>query len=191
MPLRNRPEGYGLVTRTLHWVTVAALAAQFAVGYAMDWDDGSGGRGRGRGRGDGSGRGRGGDDAGGFAPDLGNDPLVTLHVVLGLTIIALALGRWTWRRIDSLPAWAEQLTERDKRLAHVTERALLALLVLVPATGIVLLVSGDDDLLWLHVAAHVAFFAALAAHVGLVLRRRLLPRMLARTASRREEPARG
>jgi hypothetical protein len=29
-----------------------------------------------------------------------------------------------------------------------------------------------------HVVTHVAFFVALAAHVGLVLWRRLLPRML-------------
>ena len=195
MPLRNRPGGYGLVTKTLHWVTVVALAVQFVVGYTMDWDDGSGGgRGRGRGRGEGSGRGRGrggDDDAGWGVPDLGDDPLVTVHVALGLAIIVLALARWAWRRFDSLPAWADQLTERDKRLAHWTERVLLALLLLVPATGIVLLVSGDDDLLWLHVAAHVAFFAALAAHLGLVLGRRLLPRMLGRTTSQRQEPVRG
>lgn len=28
--LRNHPAGYGLVTKTLHWVTVLALAGQFA-----------------------------------------------------------------------------------------------------------------------------------------------------------------
>ncbi len=44
MPLRNGPDGYGLVTKTLHWITFLALAAQFTVGYAMD-DDGEG-RGR-------------------------------------------------------------------------------------------------------------------------------------------------
>ncbi len=36
----------------------------------------------------------------------------------------------------------------------------------------------DDDWLPLHVGAHVAFFAALAAHLTLVLRHRLIPRML-------------
>lgn len=54
---------------------------------------------------------------------------------------------------------------------------LLTLLFVVPVTGIALVV-GSDDLLPLHVAAHVAFFAALAAHLGLVLGRRLVPRML-------------
>ena len=190
MPLRNRPEGYGTISRTLHWATVAALLAQFTIGYLMDWDDGGSGRGRGRGRGDGSGRGRGrgGDDDSGWSlPDLGDDALLTVHVLLGLTIIGLGLARWAWRRADYLPAWAEQLTEADKRLAHWTERVLLTLLLLVPATGLALVLSGDDDLLPLHVAAHVAFYAALAAHLFLVLRRRLLPRML--TSGAREPSA--
>jgi cytochrome b561 len=49
---------------------------------------------------------------------------------------------------------------------------------LATLTGILLITSGDDDVLWLHVSAHIAFFVALASHVGLVLSRRLLPRML-------------
>ena len=52
---RNGEHGYGWVTKSLHWLTVAALIAQFVVGYLME-DEGGHGRGRGRGRGgDGSG----------------------------------------------------------------------------------------------------------------------------------------
>ena len=47
MRLRNGPHGYGLVTKLLHWLTVALIAAQFAVGYAIS-DDGDGGGGGGR-----------------------------------------------------------------------------------------------------------------------------------------------
>ncbi len=43
MPLRNGPHGYGAVTKTLHWLTVLAIAAQFVVGYTMD-DDSEAGR---------------------------------------------------------------------------------------------------------------------------------------------------
>ena len=39
MHLRNGDHGYGVVTKLLHWVTVAALTAQFAVGWSMDLDD--------------------------------------------------------------------------------------------------------------------------------------------------------
>lgn len=115
MPLRNRPEVYGVVSKTLHWVTVAALLAQLAIGYAMDWGDDSGrGRGRGRGGESGRGRGRGGDDGEGW----------------------------------QLPA------------------------------------LGDDDWTPLHVAAHLVLYAAVAVHLTLVLRRRLLSRMLPRSLRR-------
>ena len=178
MPLRNGPGGYGSVTKTLHWATVLAVAAQFVVGYTMESDDSGHGRGRGRGRGgeSGHGRGRGGED-----DDLelfdGSFDLVDLHVLLGLAILAVVLARVLWRATTPLPPWDERLTAGNRRFVHATEVTLLGLLVVVPLTGLAL-VLGDDDLLPLHVAAHVAFFVALAAHLGMVLGRRLLPRML-------------
>jgi hypothetical protein len=41
------------------------------------------------------------------------------------------------------------------------------------STGLSLLLV-SDDLLFLHVVTHIAFFAALAAHVGLVLKHQLI-----------------
>ena len=176
MRLRTDERGYGAVTKWLHWLTVAALVAQFTVGYLMDFDDSGHGRGRGRGRGgdSGRGRGRGGDDD--SIADRLSDPLVTVHVVLGLTILLLAVLRMTWRTIDGLPPWAEELSHRERAVTHVNERVMLAMLVLMPLTGIAVLL-GDDDLLALHVTAHVVFFATLAVHLWLVLKNRLLSRM--------------
>ena len=165
---------YGATTRTLHWVTVLALLAQFTVGYLLDVDDSGRGRGRGRGGESGRGRGRGGDDD--SALDLGWN-LLTAHVSLGLLIVLLAVTRVVWRRHAGLPPWAETLGDGVRRFVTATERVLLTLLFVVPLTGLAL-VLGDDDLLWLHVTAHIAFFVALAAHVGVVLRRGLLSRML-------------
>ena len=39
MRLRNGEHGYGVVTKTLHWLTVAAIIAQFAVGLTMGPDE--------------------------------------------------------------------------------------------------------------------------------------------------------
>jgi cytochrome b561 len=163
MPLRNDERGYGLVTKSLHWLTVLAVAAQFAIGYTMG-DEDHGGHGHGR-------SGHGGHGHGGDDPDL-----LGVHVALGVTILALAVARVLWRR-TGLPPWDPRLTSRDRSLVHATEVALLTMLFLVPLTGLAL-VLGDDDLLPLHVVAHVAFFAVLATHVGTVLAKRLLPRMV-------------
>jgi cytochrome b561 len=39
MRLRNGEHGYGVVTKLLHWLTVAAIAGQFVVGWTMEADD--------------------------------------------------------------------------------------------------------------------------------------------------------
>jgi len=164
---------YHPFTKVLHWLTVAAIAAQFTIGYLMDAGSGRG-RGRGRGRGGESGRGRGG---GRELDVFGDHRLLTAHVVLGVTILALAVIRILWRRHSTLPPWAPGLSPAERILAHWTERALYLLLFAIPLSGL-WLVLVSDDAVGVHVAAHIAFFVALAAHVGVVLWRGLLPRML-------------
>lgn len=109
--------------------------------------------------------------------------LPEIHVALGLLIIVLALTRMVWRRTTPLPPWAEHLSDGERRLEGNLEKALLALLVVTPASGLLLAAAGDD---WLplHVTAQIALLTAIAVHVGLVLkhtvvrRNRHLARML-------------
>lgn len=171
-------QGYRTTTKVLHWLTVWLLVGQVVVGYLLDVDDG-GGRGRGRGRGgeSGRGRGRGGDDDEQLF-DLalsGDDRLLTLHVLLGTSILLVAVLRLVWRRMTDLPPWAESLGETERRVAHWTERVLYVSLVVMPLTGLLLL-AGDDDLLTLHVASHIVLYAAVSVHVGLVLRHTVVRR---------------
>lgn len=183
--LRNDEHGYGLVTKSLHWTVVAAMAAQFAVGWTMDAGGHGRGRGRGRGEGSGHGRGRGGDlDLELFGEDgvfrggflSGEDALLQLHVVLGLTILALAIVRLAWRIATPLPPWAPTLSPCERTLAHWNERLLYVCMFAVPLSGLAIVAAGDDDLVALHVATHVVFWVALAGHVGLVLAHQLLHR---------------
>ena len=41
MRYRNGAHGYGLVTKALHWLTVAAILGQFLVGHAIDFGEGA------------------------------------------------------------------------------------------------------------------------------------------------------
>lgn len=159
------------MTRSLHWLTVAALVAQFTLGYLLDVGGNGRGRGRGRGGDSGRGRGRGGDNLAIF----GDDAVLTAHVVVGVTILVLAMVRLYWRRRTSLPPWAEGLSPAERALAHWTERALYLLLFVIPLTGL-WLVLVSDDVVAVHVASHIAFFLAIAAHLGLVLKHQLINR---------------
>jgi cytochrome b561 len=101
--------------------------------------------------------------------------LPEVHVGLGLFIIVLAVLRMLWRRTTPLPPWADHLSSAERRLEGGLEKLLLALLVVVPATGLLLVATGDG---WLpvHVTAQVIFLVTIAAHVGLVLRHTVVRR---------------
>lgn len=222
MHLRNGEHGYGGVTKLLHWMTVAALIGQFAVGLTMSGDDDGADRAADRFRSEldrreeiAEARGEAAEEA--FDEErkrledefrdsederdddeyVGNafSDVVTLdfpaggvskpewHVLLGLSIILLALIRLLWRRATSLPAWADHLSDGERTLEARLEKALLTMLLAVPVTGLVL-VAGDDDWLPFHVTAQIVLLAAISLHVGLVLkhtvvrRHRHLSRML-------------
>ena len=206
--LRNGAHGYGLVTKVLHWLTVAALVVQFGVGWAMDVDDGLdreedlldaeadrreeeaevlGEAEEERAEAENERleeqfEAREDDQAAAVFDDVVSGDafgdgfaLPHLHVLLGLLIIVLAVVRVVWRRTTPLPPWAEHLSAGERRFEAFLEKALLALLVVVPATGL-LLVAGQDDWVPVHVTAHFALLAAIAGHVGLVLRHTVVRR---------------
>ena len=114
-----------------------------------------------------------------WAGDLLDDGvnLPEAHVLLGLLVLLLGVARVGWRSATPLPPWDPRLSTLDQRIVHATEVTLLGLMFVVPATGL-LLVTYDDGPVALHVAAHLCFYVALAAHLAMVLGRRLLPRML-------------
>lgn len=182
--------GYGWVSKALHWLVVLAMSGQFVLGYGMEAlseglsEDGGGGGHRGR------------SDGGGGRD--GDDLLVFAHAWVGGGILVLGLLRLAWRLGTPLPPWSARLGPRDRVVQTWTERGLLSLTCLVPLSGLALLfLSGedrdigndrewqppfelmdDDALLAVHVACHIAFYVVVAVHIGLVLRRRTLARML-------------
>lgn len=186
MTTTGEARGYRPSQKVLHWVTVLAVVAQFAVGYLFQIEDNCA---------------FGDDRSGGDTTDAqeerldrleelcrsrtgdydllgGGFDLAEVHLLLGLTVLALGVVRPLWRRVAGLPPWSEHLSDGQRRAVHWTERALLVLLVVVPLSGIALVRTGDDDWLQLHVGAHLAFFVALAMHLATNLRPVILRRML-------------
>jgi cytochrome b561 len=194
----SAPPGYPASTKVLHWLTVVVIATQFVVGYRLVLDDDPADAVRDaradrlEARADAAATEAreealeqradavkdGGDvDVRGTVESVlsASDPLLSLHVGLGLTVLVLAIVRLVRRRVLELPPWAETLSEAERRLAHRTEQTLYLAMVLMPFSGIGLLFV-YDDLLPLHVAAHVLFFVALALHLSLVLKHQLVNR---------------
>lgn len=106
-----------------------------------------------------------------------------LHVLMGVTILILGVIRVVWRRTHTLPPWADYLSDAERTLEAWLEKALLALLFVVPGTGLFLVAAGED---WLpvHITAQMTMLSVVAVHVALVIkytvvrRNRHLRRML-------------
>ena len=187
MSVVSTEQGYGAITKLLHWLTVLLLAGQFVLGYGMEgfaealFEE------------DSSGRGHGGDRT-----RAGDDQLVFAHAWLGAAILVVAMIRLLWRWATPLPEWSERLIPVDRVVEAWVEKVLYVTLFVIPLSGIALLFfSGeereladrrewlppfdavpDDLMLGLHIAGHLTFYVALVVHVGLALRRRTLTRMV-------------
>lgn len=207
MPLRNGEHGYGLVTKSLHWLTVAAITGQFAVGLTMGADDAAFDREDDRidqledsGEEVAERHGEAAeerfdneidrledqlkaleDDEDDYVAAAFDEPGISLpevHVVLGLSILLLAVLRVLWRNTTPLPPWADHLGSGERRLEAWLEKVLLTLLFVVPASGLALLAAGGagssteagGDWLTLHLAAQLVLIVAIVGHVGLVLK---------------------
>jgi cytochrome b561 len=197
MRLRNGEDGYGAVTKTLHWLTVVAITVQFAVGWMMGADDAALDLEKeriDRFEDQIKDQGKAAEEvfepeidrmedaldarednyfAGAFAEPGLSFPEV--HVLLGISIMLLGLLRVLWRIATPLPPWAHHLSSGERRLQARLEKTLITLLFVVPGSGLLLLTVGDD---WLplHIAAQLMLLAAVATHVGLVVKHTIVRR---------------
>ncbi|BDG72222.1 cytochrome b [Roseomonas fluvialis] len=170
MPMLNSPQGYGSLTKALHWIVAALFAVQVAAGLVMT---------------------RLPDESG-----TARDAIYNWHKTLGLVALAVALVRLWARRAGELPPWAPGLTVLDQRIVHHAERGLYLAMFVMPVSGFVYVMAGGYGVLfagvlalpnplprwawlalagkWTHIAGALLLAAALAAHLTVVLRHTLL-----------------
>ena len=97
---------YGAVARTLHWLVVLLLVAQFAVGWTMP-------------------------DIDKKTPQEG---LVDIHLSLGVLVLFVVVVRLVWRVIHPTPL-TTAMQPWERKLARATHDALYVLLIVIPILG--------------------------------------------------------
>lgn len=107
MAWKNHPGGFGLITRALHWTTVALILAQIALGLTIAR----------------------------MQPDLSTLWLFGLHKSLGFTVLALTLVRLVWHRISPVPRPLGDAASLPNRAARAVHAGLYLGLILIPMTG--------------------------------------------------------
>ncbi len=185
MALHNTSDGYGALTKALHWLVVALFAFQFAAANIMLRLD---------------------DNA--TAMGMGQTTYYNWHKSIGLVALAVAVLRLLARRQGSLPDWAPTLSGRERAFIHRAEQVLYAAMFVMPASGFLYVMAGGYGVnlfggwelpnpigarpwlasvaKWTHITSAYVLVATLAGHVGLVLwhtlvlRDGLIKRMLPR-----------
>jgi cytochrome b561 len=107
MPIRNTRERWGSLSQVLHWLIVALIALQAALGLT------------------------------GILLPLGVQKIAVLtrHKSLGITILGLAAVRLIWRWLNPTPPLPSNVSTLERFLARFTHAALYALLFAMPLTG--------------------------------------------------------
>jgi cytochrome b561 len=186
MNWNNTQKSYGAITKVLHWAVVILIITQFALGITMASLPFNGD-----------------ETAGGYT----RFEWFQWHQSFGLLMLLAVIARIIWRRRSTLPDWAEGLTQGDRKYAHVVERVLYWLMVLVPLSGLLLVMTKVDHVYFfglqipsflpnsesiasvlgrLHAITRVLLLLTIVLHVGFILkhqfvnRDRLLNRMLPR-----------
>ncbi|NTX27447.1 cytochrome b [Burkholderia pyrrocinia] len=99
------PARYDAVARFLHWLIVALVVAQYAIGWTMP-------------------------DVHRDTQPIG---LIAAHLIVGTALLAAMAGRVLWRATHRPPA--SDLSPAMRALSGVTHFALYALLIAVPLLG--------------------------------------------------------
>jgi cytochrome b561 len=102
-----REPGYGEVAKSLHWLIVLLLVAQFALAWTMP------------------------EIHRGTRPET----LINLHLSVGTVILLVALFRLAWRLRFPVPLLADDVPRWQHRAAQASHGLLYLLLLLMPLLG--------------------------------------------------------
>lgn len=112
MQLRNTMEKYGIITRTLHWLTALMIIGLLCIGLSF-----------------------------GFMANGPSHNLIFIHKSTGVTLLILMIIRAAWRLIDPAPPLPTYLNRWESITAKIVHFLLYLLPIIMPITGIIMSLS--------------------------------------------------
>jgi len=113
--LKNTINDYGTVTRYLHWIMAFIIIGLLTVGYTMKYLMPAG--------------------------DI-KWQLYTLHKVVGVIALVLAIFRLTWRCLNTIPQLMRNLPTWQQNLAWLNICLLYLLMIMMPLSGLLMSLYG-------------------------------------------------
>ena len=107
MQWRNSVNRYGIVAKSLHWLIVFGIVAQYLLAEAQEEETES----------------------------SGAMTAMNWHVSIGITLLALAILRVIWRTVDVTPPWPASMRGFERLLAKAGHIGLYGLLFALALSG--------------------------------------------------------
>jgi len=107
--MSGRPQNYGTVAKSFHWLTAVAIITMFVIAEYMI----------------------------SLPPSLDKLEVYNLHKSIGVTILAVTLLRVVWRQLNPPPALPAGMKKWEQLAAHSGHILLYGLLFVIPVAGIV------------------------------------------------------
>jgi len=115
--LKNTPERYGLVTKLLHWIIAFSILGLIWLGWEMV-------------------------DLTYYDPWYHKS--LSLHRVLGLAVLGLAVCMLVWQRVSRPPPLPGSISRVQQAAAHAVHRLLFLMMLLLPVTGYLISTSAGQ-----------------------------------------------
>lgn len=167
MALLNSANGYGALTKALHWLIAGLFSAQYFTAVVMLRTP-----------------------ADSTVLGLAQSTTYNWHKSLGLLALLLAIARIINRRSGELPPWAPTLTPLEQAIIHRCEQLLYAAMLVMPLSGLLYVMAGGYGVRlfglfdlpnpigsyptlaaaakWVHVTSAILLLLPLGAHLALV-----------------------
>ena len=117
--LKNTPERYGLLTKLLHWSIAFSILGLIGLGWWMV-------------------------DLTYYDPWYHKS--LSLHRVLGLAVLGLAVVMLLWQRVSKPPALPASIPRAQQVAAHAVHHTLFLAMILLPVTGYLISTSAGQGI---------------------------------------------
>jgi len=117
--LKNTADRYGLVTKLLHWVIAFSILGLIGLGWWMV-------------------------ELSYYDPWYHKS--LSLHRVLGLAVLGLAVAMLLWQRVSKPPALPSSIPRGQQIAAHAVHHTLFLMMLLLPVTGYLISTSAGQGI---------------------------------------------
>ncbi len=121
MQIKNSTQKYGVITKTLHWITMLFFAIQYFLVYRREY----------------------------FPKDAPEKlQYILLHKSFGFTFLFIGIVFFLWAILNAKPIYPAFMQKWEQNLAKLTRYILYLIIIIMPISGTIMSQTGGKVIYW-------------------------------------------